>query len=103
MSWLNAEMYPDPTAGEAMERTLREANPPAEELDDEGCALLTDALILQAARDYAEALRDLPHPGAARLARQEIERFFRSARFRRLTVLNGEQLIRKIRKAVKEG
>ena len=57
---------------------------------------LADAIILQAVKDYREAL-DLKKWGSVRM----IERFFRSELFFALTKLNPEMLIMKLRAEVK--
>lgn len=60
---------------------------------------LANAIVLQAVRDYREALRKQPdHPIAARNGIKDCEEFFRSEWFTLLTKLNGETLILKLRK-----
>ena len=57
---------------------------------------LANAIIKQAAEDYRDALRHLKrNPGypEARRSKSDLERFFRSAWFAKLTDINGEWLI----------
>lgn len=67
------------------------------ELYDIGCMRLIEAIVRRAAEDYLAALRRLPDRRAAARAR-EVSAFFRSAYFSRLTGVQGETLLRKIRK-----
>ena len=57
---------------------------------------LADAIILQAVKDYREALEQ-KRWGSVRM----IERFFRSELFNNLTKLNPEMLITRLRAEVK--
>lgn len=66
-------------------RTLNEVN--------DGCRALADAIILQAVKDYRDALK-----GNAARHRDEIELFFRSQWFGQLTEINPKMLIRKLKK-----
>jgi len=69
-------------------------------LDREGLDRLCQAIIVQAAKDYRTALRNLkknPHSGGAKSTIREIERFFRSQYYESLTDVDGEYLIRKLR------
>ena len=64
---------------------------------------LANAIIEQAAKDYRIALRyHLKHPYDGRYKRDvaEIERFFRSDWYTALTDVDGEYLIREIRRRV---
>ena len=66
-------------------------------------AQLTNAIIVQAAKDYTKALRRLkkfPHDKEARYIKQDCERFFRSGWFEVLTDLNGEVLIQRMNEEV---
>ena len=67
------------------------------ELYDSGCMLLIEAIVRRAAEDYLNALRRLPNRKAAARIR-EITAFFRSDYFSRLTGVQGENLLRRIRK-----
>ena len=64
---------------------------------------LANAIVLQAAKDYRKALKTLrvyPKSRSAKADRDELERFFRSPWYARLTSVDGETLIRKIREEV---
>ena len=64
---------------------------------------LANAIIEQAAKDYQIALRyHFKHPGNTRYQQNvcEIERFFRSDWYTALTDVEGEYLIREIRRRV---
>lgn len=64
---------------------------------------LANAIIEQAAKDYRIALRyHFKHPGNTRYQQSvcEIERFFRSDWYTALTDVEGEYLIREIRRRV---
>ncbi len=64
---------------------------------------LANAIIGQAAKDYRIALRyHFKHPGNTRYQQNvcEIERFFRSDWYTALTDVEGEYLIREIRRRV---
>lgn len=61
-----------------------------------GYLLLAEAIILQAVKDYRNALK-YDHRGIKR----ECERFFRSGLFTALTSIDGESLIQKLRAEVK--
>ena len=99
MDWKNTEQYDDHTAAQAMLRVMAPPSREAEALDDEGCLLLVEALVRQAAEDYLLLMR---RPGRYRHAErmQEIERFFLSNRFRRLTGMDGKAILRRIRREV---
>ena len=65
---------------------------------------LANAIIEQAAKDYRLALRyHFKHPENHRYMREvtEIERFFRSDWYTALTDVDGEYLIREIRRRVR--
>ena len=64
---------------------------------------LANAIILQAVKDYREALRLLgmnPNDKSAKRDQRNIERFFRSEWFSILTDLNGELLMKKLKEEV---
>lgn len=64
---------------------------------------LANAIILQAVRDYRTALKCLkknPWNRDAEGNKNEIQRFFRSQLFTVLTSVDGEMLIRSLRKEV---
>lgn len=61
---------------------------------------LAQAIILQAVTDYRKArkrVRTMPDQKAAQATIREIERFFRSPYFARLTDVDGEYLLRKLK------
>ncbi len=61
---------------------------------------LANAIVLQAVKDYRQALKLLsenPHSRSAMAAVNEMERFFRSDWYETLTFVDGEMLIRKLR------
>lgn len=62
---------------------------------------LANAIILQAVKDYRQALRLLsknPQNRSAMVAINEMERFFRSDWYKTLTSVDGEMLIQNLRK-----
>ncbi len=62
---------------------------------------LANAIVLQAVRDYRTALRSLklnPSNKSAKIEKENIERFFRSDWYQVLTSVDGESLIRALRK-----
>ena len=64
---------------------------------------LANAIIVQAVKDYREALRLLsmnPNDKSAKRDQRNIERFFRSEWFSILTDLNGELLLKKLKEEV---
>lgn len=65
---------------------------------------LANAIVLQAVKDYRDALKHLkkkPSNKAAMADAMECERFFRSGRYTALTSVNGEHLIQKLREETK--
>ena len=58
--------------------------------------LLAEAIVLQAVKDYRKALK-CDH----RSTKRECERFFRSGWFKRLTTIDGEDLIQRLRSEVR--
>ena len=72
---------------------------------DEAYIKLSNAIIIQAAKDYRAALKRLkkhPHDTDARGVKNECERFFRSQWYSQLTSVDGEFIIRKIMEGVKK-
>lgn len=64
---------------------------------------LANAIILQAVKDYRDALERLrytPDDKSAQHDKRSIERFFRSEWFSILTDLNGELLMKKLKEEV---
>ena len=69
------------------------------DIEREGIENLTNAIILQAVKDYRKALKGLSLNGKSSTAAiADCERFFRSDWYRQLTNVNGEYLIATIRK-----
>ena len=100
--WINHEKYPDPTAGEAIDRVLCPEPARGAAFDEQGCLCLARAVVVQAVKDCFDALR-IPDPDGNDLRRlRDLERFFLSASFRRLTGLDGPALLRGIRKEAKK-
>lgn len=66
---------------------------------------LANAIIIQAVKDYRKALKTLkryPHYEPARAMVAEVEEFFRSDWYRVLTSVDGDMLIRKIRREIND-
>lgn len=64
---------------------------------------LANAIILQAVKDYREALKKVkkhPKNEDAKYTITEVERFFHSAWYRELTSVNGDFLMKKLRMEV---
>ena len=99
MNWKNGEQYEDYTAAEAMLRAMGTPDGRADRLDDGGCRLLVEAVVRQAVEDCLSALRR-PSSCAARDRLRDTEGFFRSDYFRCLTGLDGNLILRMIRKEV---
>lgn len=68
-----------------------------QEFYDSGCMLLIEAVVRRAAEDYFAACSRMPDRRAAARIR-EVSAFFRSEYFSRLTGVQGESLLQKIRK-----
>ena len=67
--------------------------------NEEGIENLTNAIVLQAVKDYRKALKGLSLNGKSSAAVvADCERFFRSDWYRQLTNVDGEYLIANIRK-----
>ena len=69
----------------------------------DGYQLLANAIIIQACTDYRKALKIIKRFPDDRVAKQEIaeiECFFRSSLYDALTKIDGEYLIKKLRKEV---
>lgn len=65
---------------------------------------LANAIVLQAVKDYRDALKRLkkkPSNKAAMSGAMECERFFRSGWYKTLTSVDGEYLIKKLREEAK--
>ena len=66
---------------------------------------LANSIILLAVKDYRAALKKLkkwPRNESAKIMKDEVERFFRSAWYRELTSVDGEYLISKLQAEVDE-
>ncbi len=64
---------------------------------------LANAIVLQAVKDYRDALKKLkkrPHYEPAKYTIAEVERFFHSDWYRELTTIEPEILIRKLKEEV---
>ena len=96
--WFNHKHYPDPTACMAMENVICGSR---DRTDEEGLHLLAEAVIVTAARDYLDLL-GCPYR-SERLLREkrELEEFFLSSRFRRLSGLNGKIILQRLREEMK--
>ena len=97
MDWKNTEQLPDFTAGEAMCRVMIRDPQRLDAVDSEGCRLLAEAVVMQAAQDYFEVVRNRSF---AAEQRTELEAFFRSGYFRLLSGMEGTRLMRRIRQEV---
>ena len=65
---------------------------------------LANAIVLQAVKDYRDALKRLkkkPNNQAAKSGAMECERFFCSSWYKALTSVDGEYLIQKLREEAK--
>ena len=66
---------------------------------------LANSIVLLAVKDYRNALKKLkkwPRNESAKIMKDEVERFFRSAWYRELTSVNGEYLISKLQAEVED-
>lgn len=66
---------------------------------------IANSIILLAVKDYRSALEKLkkwPRNESAKIMKNEVERFFRSAWYRELTLVDGEFLISKLQAEVEE-
>lgn len=64
---------------------------------------LANAIVLQAAKDYREALNKLkeePENTGAKLMKVEVESFFRSSWYKELTSLDPELLIKEFKEEI---
>jgi len=64
---------------------------------------LANAIIMQAVKDYRNALKRLrkhPRNGTALFTKREVERFFRSDWYTSLTTVDPEILIRKLKEEI---
>ena len=97
MLWKNEEQYEDYTAGRAMFHVMVPDAGRSDALDDNGCMLLTVAILRRAAADHAAARRLLPNPDAVRRM-EETEAFFCSDFCRLVTGMQGKKLLRMMEK-----
>lgn len=95
--WYNEEHYPDPTAAEAMANVPCAGERPCREADDEGVMRLAEAVVVSAAREYLDLLRDPFRSGSVLARQKELEDFFTGSWFRRISGLDGRVILRKIR------
>lgn len=73
------------------------------EMQDEGCIRLLEAVVVRAAEDFMLGRAyEIKHPGQASALRAEVEGFFRSRWFHKLTGLHGGYVLRKLYKEAKE-
>ena len=66
---------------------------------------LANAIILQAVKDYRDALNKLnkrPRYNPAKYTKAEVERFLHSDWYRELTSVDGDYVLKKIRSEVRE-
>lgn len=66
---------------------------------------LANSIVLLAVKDYRDTLKKLkkwPGNESAKIMKDEVERFFRSAWYRELTSVDGEYLISKLQAEVEE-
>ena len=66
---------------------------------------LANSIVLLAVKDYRDTLKKLkkwPGNESAKIMKDEVERFFRSAWYRELTSVDGEYLISKLQAEVDE-
>ena len=66
---------------------------------------LANSIVLLAVKDYRDTLKKLkksPRNESAKIMKDEVERFFRSAWYRELTSVDGEYLISKLQAEVEE-
>lgn len=69
-------------------------------MTDSGYEALAQAIIVQASRDYADALKKLkrnPRHKSSLETKAEVEDFFRSEWYESLTTVDGEMIIRKLK------
>lgn len=73
-------------------------------MNEDGFSNLTNAIILQAVKDYRDALKKLknyPYSIEGNKMKSNVERFFRSKWYSELTNIDGNMLICKLRDEVK--
>ena len=71
----------------------------------DGYEKLANAIVILAAKDYRAALKKLKkwsRNESAKIMKDEVERFFRSAWYRELTSVDGEYLISKLQAEVEK-
>ena len=103
MNIFNAEHYPDPTAADAMEHVMRPDPGPLPPVSDDGILRLAEAVVVTAVKDYTDLLRCPWRSEALLREKRELEAFFLSGWFRRISGLNGAAILSKIRKEVLRG
>lgn len=72
-------------------------------IQEDGYTKLGNAIILQAVKDYRDALRTLrrnPYHNDANSTKNEVERFFHSQWYGMLTSIDPDMLIRKLKEEV---
>ena len=73
-------------------------------MTDSGYENLANGIIVQACKDYRDALKKLkrnPKHRESLFVKKDVEEFFRSDWFDVLTTLDGEMVIKKIREEIK--
>ena len=107
MIYRNMEYYSDPTAGKAIANVMREEESGKERvwtwdrLDMMNWADLGIAIVVRAAEEYRRARKRLAHrqnPKGAEERIRELEEFFESAWFCKLTDMEGELILERLRK-----
>ena len=69
------------------------------EMTDEGCDLLRNAIVAQAAKDYKKVVKQKKrHPKGGYYSKEEIEKFFNSQWFEWLTGVDGSYIMKEIKK-----
>ena len=76
----------------------------AEDMDDSACVNLGNAIIMQAVKDYRHALGSAGRGNrGARAEVRECEEFFRSGWFGKLTKIDPEYLIKRLKEEYQHG
>lgn len=69
------------------------------EMTDEGCDLLRNAIVAQAAKDYKKVVKQKKrHPKGGYYGKEEIEKFFNSQWFEWLTGVDGSYIMKEIKR-----
>ena len=72
-------------------------------MTDEGCDYLRNAIVTQAAKDYKKIVkRKKRHPKYGAYSKEELERFFNSQWFEFLTGVDGNYILKEIKKIYSE-